>query len=73
MNEAPQLELVDLGDAKKETKGDPETYRLEAKPLSGCFRRVHAVAFCHPLRRRAAISAPMVARTSGPLSCRVAG
>ncbi len=29
MNEAPQLELVDLGDAKEETKGDPENYRLE--------------------------------------------
>jgi|GEM_PF-5793831 len=23
MNEAPQLDIVDLGDAKEETKGDP--------------------------------------------------
>lgn len=29
MNEAPQLELVDLGDAKEETKGDPQNNRLE--------------------------------------------
>lgn len=29
MNEAPQLELVDLGDAKEETKGEVRNNRLE--------------------------------------------
>jgi hypothetical protein len=29
MNEAPQLEIVDLGDAKEETKGQPDLPRVE--------------------------------------------
>jgi hypothetical protein len=29
MNQAPQLELVDLGDAKEQTQGDPVNNRLE--------------------------------------------
>ncbi|MGQ3050702.1 MAG: rubrivinodin family lasso peptide [Roseateles sp.] len=29
MNEATQLEIVDLGDAKEETKGQPDLPRVE--------------------------------------------
>lgn len=34
MNEAPQLALIDLGDAKEETQGDPKGPRLEDDQVS---------------------------------------
>lgn len=33
MNEAPQLEIVDLGDAKQETKGQPQGPLPEANEV----------------------------------------
>ena len=33
MNEAPQLEMVELGDAKEETKGEPEGPLPEDDPI----------------------------------------
>lgn len=34
MNEAPQLELVDLGDAKEETKGRPDLPKPEENQVA---------------------------------------
>ncbi|MCE4558024.1 rubrivinodin family lasso peptide [Roseateles cellulosilyticus] len=34
MNEAPQLEIVDLGDAKEETKGRPTGIETETNDVS---------------------------------------
>ena len=34
MNEAPQLEIVDLGDAKEETKGLPDLPRVEDNQIA---------------------------------------
>ena len=34
MNEAPQLEFVDLGDAKEETKGDLQNNRPEENQVA---------------------------------------
>jgi len=39
MNEAPQLELVDLGDAKEVTQGNPTGPRLEDDQVS-LFRQI---------------------------------
>lgn len=39
MNDAPQLEIIELGDAKEETKGDPNGNFTEVSEVSP-YRRI---------------------------------